>query len=147
LETVFRDYAPKGVKFYYIYKTLAHPEYIGYVNPFTLEERLMHVAEAKRTLGMEIPWLVDNMENTLKEVLSKRFSNAELIVDAQGKVIENVPGVVLRKSVRYWRDWWALSKIPLESKIWTSRQLHHPRRPAVVWSRVLIDLLLPRCGP
>jgi len=88
LETVFRDYAPKGVKFYYIYKTLAHPEYIGYVNPFTLEERLMHVAEAKRTLGMEIPWIVDNMENTLKEVLSKRFSNAEIIVDAQGKVIE-----------------------------------------------------------
>ena len=87
LETVFRDYAPQGVKFYYVYKALAHPEYMSYVNPFTLEERLMHVAEAKRTLGMEIPWIVDNMENTLKEVLSKRFSNAEMIIDAQGVVI------------------------------------------------------------
>ena len=87
LETVFRDYAPRGVKFYYVYKALAHPEYMDYLNPFTLEERLMHVEEAKRTLGMEIPWIVDNMENTLKEELSKRFSNAELIIDARGKVI------------------------------------------------------------
>jgi hypothetical protein len=87
LETVFRDYAPRGVKFFYVYKALAHPEYTGYINPFTLEERLMHVEEAKRTLGMTIPWIVDNMENTLKGALSKRFSNAELIIDAQGKVV------------------------------------------------------------
>lgn len=87
METVFRDYTPRGVKFYYVYKALAHPEYMSYLNPFTLEERLMHVAEAKRTLGMKIPWIVDNMENTLKEALSKRFSNAEMIIDAQGKVI------------------------------------------------------------
>ncbi len=87
LETVFRDYAPKGVQFYYIYKSLAHPEYRGYVNPFTLEERFMHVAEAKRTLGTEIPWIVDSMDNTLKQSLAMRFSNAELIVDSQGKVI------------------------------------------------------------
>jgi len=33
------DYAPKGVKFYYMYKALAHPELDGYVNPFTLKIR------------------------------------------------------------------------------------------------------------
>ena len=87
METVFRDYASQGVKFYYVYKALAHPEYMSYINPFTLEERLMHVEEAKRTLGMTIPWIVDDMDNTLKEALSKRFSNAEVIIDAQGKVI------------------------------------------------------------
>ncbi len=47
----------------------------------------MHVAEAKRTLGTEIPWIVDSMDNTLKQSLAMRFSNAELIVDSQGKVI------------------------------------------------------------
>ncbi len=57
LETVERDYAPQGVRFYYVYKALAHPEYNGYVAPYTLEDRLMHVAEAERTLGSRIPWL------------------------------------------------------------------------------------------
>jgi hypothetical protein len=45
------DYQPKGVEFFYIYKPLAHPEYDNYVSPFTIQERLMHVMEAKRRLG------------------------------------------------------------------------------------------------
>ena len=51
---MYRDYAPKGVKFYYIYKTLAHPENDGYIQPFTLKERLMHVKVAQQTLGSDI---------------------------------------------------------------------------------------------
>jgi hypothetical protein len=88
LETVYRDYAPKGVKFYYIYKSLAHPELKGYINPFTLEERFMHVKEAKRTLGSEIPWIVDRMDNRIKHALGDKVasSNIEFIVDPQGKV-------------------------------------------------------------
>ena len=45
------DYAPNGVKFYHMYEALAHPELDGYVTPFTLEERLIQVKEAHRTLG------------------------------------------------------------------------------------------------
>ena len=57
MEALYRDYEPRGVRFLYVYKALAHPELNGYVRPVTLEERLMHVAEAKRALGTEIVWL------------------------------------------------------------------------------------------
>lgn len=89
METIYRDYAPKGVKFYYIYKSLAHPELKGYINPLTLEERFMHVEEAKRTLGSKIPWLVDRMDNQIKHALGNK-SNVELIVDPQGRVVHKL---------------------------------------------------------
>jgi hypothetical protein len=64
---------------------LAHPETNGYVTPFTLEERLMHVKEAERTLGSEIPWICDTMENDLKHGLGDA-PNSEFIIDPQGKI-------------------------------------------------------------
>jgi hypothetical protein len=86
LETVQRDYAPKGVKFYYIYKALAHPENDGYVQPFTLKERLMHVKEAQRTLGSDIPWICDSMSNKLKHAMGSA-PNSEFVIDPEGKVV------------------------------------------------------------
>jgi Ca2+-binding EF-hand superfamily protein len=86
LETIERDYAQQGVKFYYIYKALAHPETNGYVAPFSLEERLMHVAEAKRTLGSRIEWICDTMDNDLKHALGDR-PNSEFVIDPSGKVV------------------------------------------------------------
>ena len=44
VEAVSRDYASKGVKFFYVYRALAHPENNGFVKPFSINERLMHVA-------------------------------------------------------------------------------------------------------
>ena len=86
METVKVDYAPKGVDFYYIYKPLAHPEYNNYVVPVNLEERLMHVEEAKRVLGSSITWLADTMDNPWYEVMA-RTPNSELIVDPDGRVV------------------------------------------------------------
>ena len=83
---MYRDYAPKGVKFYYVYKTLAHPEKDGYVQPFTLKERLMHVKEAQRTLGSGITWICDSMSNDLKHALGDR-PNSEFIIGPDGKVV------------------------------------------------------------
>ena len=85
METICRDYAPKGVKFYYIYKALAHPETNGYVTPFTLEERLMHVKEAERTLGSEFTWLCDAMSNDIKHTLGNA-PNSEFVVSPDGNV-------------------------------------------------------------
>ena len=85
METVERDYSPKGVKFFYIYKALAHPETNGYVTPFTLEERLMHVAEAKRKLGSRITWLCDSMTNDFKHALGDA-PNCEFVVDPDGRI-------------------------------------------------------------
>lgn len=86
METVYRDYSARGVKFYYIYKALAHPETNGYVAPFNLEERLMHVAEARRTLGTDIPWICDSMDNDLKHAFGDR-PNSEFVLDPEGKVV------------------------------------------------------------
>ena len=86
METIYRDYAPQGVNFYYIYKTLAHPELDGYIEPFTLEERLMHVKEAQRTLGSEITWISDTMSHDLKHALGDS-PNSEFVVDPTGKIV------------------------------------------------------------
>ena len=83
METVERDYSSKGVDFYYIYKPLAHPEYNNYVAPVTLEERLMHVAEAKRRLGSSVNWLADTMDNVFHEAMG-RTPNSELVIDPEG---------------------------------------------------------------
>jgi len=85
LETVYRDYAPQGVRFYYIYKSLAHPGTNGYVQPFTLQERLLHVKEAQRKLGSQIPWLCDTMANDLKHALGNA-NNSEFVIAPDGTI-------------------------------------------------------------
>jgi hypothetical protein len=76
------------VAVYFVYKALAHPEggTNNYVTPFTLEERLLHVKEAERTLGATIPWLCDTMDNDLKHALGDR-PNSEFIIDPDGKLV------------------------------------------------------------
>lgn len=86
METIERDYAPFGVQFRYVYKALAHPEYDGYVEPFTLEERVMHVREAERRLGSSIPWIVDNMDDDFKR-LAGGVNNAEFLIGPDGRVL------------------------------------------------------------
>jgi len=87
VETIERDYTPEGVQFFYLYKQLAHPELDHYVDPFTLEERLMHVAQAERQLGSRIPWIADAMTNELKHALGD-MPNSEFIIDPDGRILE-----------------------------------------------------------
>lgn len=87
MEAVYRDYAPKGVTFHFVYKTLAHPENNSYINPVTVDERLLHIREAKRVFaGITIPWLADNMENELKNKLGG-LNNPEFVFDPHGKIV------------------------------------------------------------
>jgi hypothetical protein len=86
LEAVARDYAPKGVKFYFVYKALAHPERDGIVQPVTLDERLRHANEAVKRLGNTIPFLVDAMDNRLKHALGDR-NNSEFVIDPAGRIV------------------------------------------------------------
>lgn len=81
-----RDYSDKGVSFFYVYKALAHPEWDGYVTPYTLEERLMHVHEAQRTLGSRINWLSDTMDNELKHAMGSA-PNSEWVVDENNVIV------------------------------------------------------------
>lgn len=54
--------------------------------PFTQEERLLHVAEAQRRLGSEIPWLCDTIDNDVKHALGDA-PNSEFILDPDGNVV------------------------------------------------------------
>ena len=56
------------------------------MQPFTLEERILHAREATRVLGSRIPWLVDGMDNALKNVLGG-VPNGELVLDPEGRVV------------------------------------------------------------
>lgn len=86
METVHRDYADRGVEFIYVYKALAHPEMNGYVQPVSLEERLMHVKEAKERLGTEWTFICDDMENSIKQAFGNR-PNSEFIVSPEGEFL------------------------------------------------------------
>ena len=74
------------MQFFYIYKPLAHPELDNYVSPFTLEERLMHVAEAKRRLGSSVTWLADTIDNAYHEAVG-RTPNSEFVLDQDAVVV------------------------------------------------------------
>lgn len=76
----------KGVDFFYVYKTLAHPDWNNYIAPYTLEERLMHVAEAKRTLGSQIPWLCDAMDSRFTKAMGGA-PNSEFIIGPDGTIV------------------------------------------------------------
>ena len=72
--------------FYYIYKPLAHPEYNNYIAPVTIDERLMHVEEAKRVLGTQFNWLADTMDNIFHEAMGQT-PNSELVIDPEGVIV------------------------------------------------------------
>ena len=74
------------MQFFYIYKPLAHPELDSYISPFSLDERLIHVAEAKRRLGTSVTWLADTMDNVLYALMG-RTPNSEIILDRDGIVV------------------------------------------------------------
>lgn len=74
------------MQFYYVYKSVQHPEINNFVSAFTIEERLKHIAEAKRLLKTEIPWICDTMDNVVKKAFGEA-PNGEFILDPEGKVV------------------------------------------------------------
>lgn len=87
VEAVFQDYRKnEQVQFFYLYKSLAHPEYNGYIQPMNLEERLAHIVEAKRVLDTRLNWLCDGMDNTVRHTLG--FGpNTQMILNPQGLIV------------------------------------------------------------
>lgn len=85
------------MNFFYVYKRLAHPETNSFVEPATLQERLLHVAEAKRMTGTSIPWIVDAMDDRMTKAFGGTY-NGEFVMDREGKVVRQ----------RYWSSPMAL---------------------------------------
>lgn len=81
------DFKSKNVQFYYVYKHLAHPGWSDYFSPLTIQERLLHIAEARRTLRTSIPWLCDKMDGSFAEVMG-RAPNSEFIIGPDGRIVK-----------------------------------------------------------
>ena len=86
LETVYEDFSDKGVQFYYLYKSLAHPERDGLVQPENLAERILHIKEAQRRFNTQWSWLADAQDNQVKKAFGGR-PNSEFIIDPKGNII------------------------------------------------------------
>ena len=82
---MYRDYGDK-VQFFYVYKTVEHPEINNYISAFNLEERLKHIAIAKERFRSEVPWICDTMENDVKMAFGGA-PNGEFILDPEGKIV------------------------------------------------------------
>ena len=93
LEAVSRDYAKKGVKFYFLYKGLRHPGTNGMVEAVTLNERLKQIEYANRELQTTIPWICDGLDGAVEKALGGA-PNSEYVIDEKG--------IIVRK--RFWHD-------------------------------------------
>lgn len=65
---------------------MAHPETNNFLEPANLEERLQHIAEAKRMTGTEIPWLCDTMDDAATKAFGGTY-NGEFVLDPHGKIV------------------------------------------------------------
>lgn len=87
IEAAARDFHPKGIRFYYLYRYLKHPENNGYVKPFILRERAQHTVVAKQKLHTAVPWLCDAMDNEAAAALTHDSTNQVFLVSAAGEVV------------------------------------------------------------
>lgn len=83
---MYRDYKNKNVQFYYVYKSVEHPEVNGFVSAFNIGERLKHIEIAKDRFKSEIPWICDTMDSNVKRAFGGA-PNGEYVIDPEGKIV------------------------------------------------------------
>ena len=83
---MYRDYKGKDVQFFYVYKTVEHPEVNGFITAFNIGERLKHIGIAKDRFKSEIPWICDTMDNAVKNGFGGA-PNGEYVIDPEGKIV------------------------------------------------------------
>lgn len=86
VEAAAMDYAPMGVRFYYFYKSLRHPELGGYVEAQNLDERLLHIKEARVKLGTRVPWIADSMDDSVRIGL-RSGANSVYLISPDGEIV------------------------------------------------------------
>lgn len=83
---MYRDYKDKNVQFFYVYKSVEHPEVNGFISAFNIGERLKHIEIAKERFKSEIPWICDTMDNKIKRAFGNS-PNGEYVIDPEGKIV------------------------------------------------------------
>ncbi|SDR94563.1 Ribonuclease BN, tRNA processing enzyme [Polaribacter sp. KT25b] len=87
IEALNVDYAPKDVQFFFVYKSLRHPELDGYVEAQNISERLLMVKEVKKKLGTKVPWIVDAMDDNIRIALNSG-SQSVYLISPEGKIVK-----------------------------------------------------------
>ncbi|MDF7799820.1 hypothetical protein P4C99_10110 [Pontiellaceae bacterium B1224] len=85
IEAAARDFYPKGVRFFYIYRNLRHPENNGYIRPFNVKERARQVQLAQELLNTSVPWLYDPIDNPIVKALAPDETSGVLIFSRNGE--------------------------------------------------------------
>lgn len=101
IEACSQDYSPKGVQFFYFYKSLRHPELNGYVEAQNMEERLLQLAEARKMLGTKVPWIADTIDNQIRDGL-RSASNSMFLISPEGSIVyaaDHLDGPSLRDAL------------------------------------------------
>jgi len=86
VEALHKAYSTKGVSFYYVLSREPHPGFYGFVQPDSLEMRQEYTGFARAELQSEIPWIIDNMDNTLQKTYGG-MPNADFIIDSDGTLL------------------------------------------------------------
>lgn len=86
VEAMQADYAPKGVQFFYFYKSLRHPELNGYVQAQNMNERLLQLEEARTKLGTKVPWIADTLDDSMRIGLGAG-PNSLYLISPEGQII------------------------------------------------------------
>ncbi|CAH8282006.1 ribonuclease BN (tRNA processing enzyme) [Mariniflexile fucanivorans] len=87
IEALNVDYAPKDVQFFFVYKSLRHPELDGYVDAQNISERLLMIKEVKKKLGTKVPWIADAMDDNIRMALNAG-SQSIYLISPQGEIIK-----------------------------------------------------------
>ncbi len=86
MEALHNAYSTKGVSFYYVLSREPHPGFYGFVQPDSLDMRQEYTGFARAELQSEIPWIIDDMDNTLQKTYG-RMPNADFIIDSDGTLL------------------------------------------------------------
>ncbi len=88
VEAIAHDYrsTEHPVAFVYLYKALAHPENGGWIQSYTLEERLHQVKAAAEELKTKVPFVCDGMDNSVSHALGGS-PNSFLVLKGDGTVV------------------------------------------------------------
>lgn len=86
MEALNKAYKAKGVSFYYVLSREPHPGFYGFVQPDSLEMRQEYTGFARAEMQSEIPWIIDNMDNSLQDTYGG-MPNADFIIDSEGTLL------------------------------------------------------------
>jgi len=86
VEALNKAYGARGVSFYYVLSREPHPGFYGFTQTDSLEQRREYVRLANAELQIELPWIIDDMENTMQKTYG-HMPNSGFVIGPDGTVL------------------------------------------------------------